>query len=151
MIGFLAVVLLGLAAMGQPLLASVVASADECCLAAPRTTFSNLDPSDVPRVNGFQSINPSSLSNASGRFNYTVLDDGSLVVANRRYGHIDLADGGDVLAAGEVHVVNGQIRSINNASGHYRPSGASAQSAAEDAFNALDLDVAPGAYREIGQ
>lgn len=119
-------------------------------LVAPRTTFSNLDPSDVPRVNGFQAINPNSLSNASGRFNYTVLDDGSLVVANRRYGHIDLANGGDVLAAGEVHIVSGQIRSINNASGHYRPSGSSAQSAAENAFNALDLDVAPGAYREIG-
>lgn len=110
-----------------------------------------MDPSDVPRVNGFQAIDPNSLSNASGRFNYTVLDDGSLVVANRRYGHIDLANGGDVLAAGEVHIVNGQIRSINNASGHYRPSGAGAQGAAQDAFNALDLDVAPGAYREIGR
>lgn len=117
---------------------------------APRATFSNLDPSDVPRVNGFQAINPNSLSNASGRFNYAVLDDGSLVVANRRHGHIDLANGGDVLAAGEVHIVNGQIRSVNNASGHYRPSGSSAQTAAENAFHDLDLDVAPGAYREIG-
>lgn len=119
-------------------------------LLAPRTTFSNLDPSDVPRVNGFQAINPNSLSSASGRFNYTILDDGSLVVANRRYGHIDLANGGDELATGEVQIVNGQIRSINNASGHYRPSSSPAQSAAENAFNALDLDVAPGAYREIG-
>ncbi len=119
-------------------------------LVAPNSTFSNLDPSDVPRVNGFQAINPNSLSNASGRFNYTVLDDGSLVVANRRYGHIDLANGGDVLAAGEVHIVNGQIRSINNASGHYQPSGSAAQSAAENAFSGLDLDIAPGAYREIG-
>jgi hypothetical protein len=85
---------------------------------------------------------------SDAQFNYTVLPDGSLVVANR--GHIDLANGSDVLAAGEVRIVNSQIRSINNASGHYRPSGSSTQSAAEDAFNALDLDVAPGEYREIG-
>lgn len=94
-------------------------------------------------------IDLSSLRGVSGRFNYVVGADGLLVIANRRYGHIDLADGGDVLAAGEIHVVYGEVRSINNGSGHYQPSGPSAQAAAEDGFDASGLSVRPGAYAEI--
>lgn len=46
-------------------------------LVAPNSAFSNLAPSDVPRLNGLQSISPNYLPDVSGRFNYTVLDDGS--------------------------------------------------------------------------
>ena len=49
-------------------------------------------------------------------------------------GHIDLAGGQPVLAAGEVRVGGGRIKEVNNASGHYEPSGSSAQSAAALAF-----------------
>ena len=72
------------------------------------------------------------------------------MLGNRRYGHIDLANGGDVLAAGEVRIVNGEVVSINNASGHYRPSGPTAQVAAEDAFASSGLPVRTGAYEEVG-
>ena len=111
--------------------------------------FSNLAPGDVVRPQGFTAINPSSLGSASGRYNYVVGTDGRLVLGNRRYGHIDLANGGDVLAAGEVRVVNGQVVSINNASGHYQPFGPGAQSAAEQAFGSSGLVVRPGAYVEV--
>ena len=111
--------------------------------------FRNLAPEDVVRPNGFQPIDPASLRNASGRYNYVVDTEGRLVLGNYRYGHIDLANGGGVLAAGEVRVVNGEVISINNASGHYRPSGPTAQVAAEDAFASSGLPVRPGAYGEV--
>lgn len=72
-----------------------------------------------------------------------------LVIASRRYGHIDLANGGYVLAAGEFRVVRGEVRTINNAPDHYKPFGSSAQAAAEEAFGASGLTVRPGAYSEV--
>ena len=110
--------------------------------------FDNLAPGDVARAGGFQAIQNSKLGNLTGKFNYVVLEDGTLVVAKRTYGHIDLANGGRVQAAGEVHIVNGEVRAINNASGHYKPSGSSAQAAAEGAFNSSGVKVRPGAYGE---
>ena len=53
----------------------------------------------------------------------------------------------DVLAAGEAKFVNGYLRYIDNFSGHYKPSGISAQNAAEAAFNRAGLD-ATGKYIE---
>jgi hypothetical protein len=44
-------------------------------------------------------------------------------------------------------VVNGELKYIDNASGHYQPSGQSAQRAAEKAFQDLGLDTA-GKYVE---
>jgi RHS repeat-associated protein len=74
----------------------------------------------------------------SGKLNYVVKDTGELVVG--RSGHVSLAGGGDVLAAGEANFVNGTLKSVNNASGHYAPSGASAQNAAESAFQKAGFD-----------
>jgi hypothetical protein len=114
-----------------------------------RKTFSNLAPGAPIRAGGFHAVNPSSLSGVSGRYNYIVGTDGRLVIANRRFGHIDLANGGDVLAAGEFRIVQGEIRAINNASGHYKPFGPGAQAAAEEAFGNSGLLVRPGAYSEV--
>lgn len=114
-----------------------------------RRVFSNLGPGDPIRADGFRAIDPSSLTRTSGRFNYIVGTDGRLVMANRRYGHIDLANGDDVLAAGEFRVVRGEVRTINNGSGHYKPAGPSARAAAEDAFRSSGLPIRPGAYSEI--
>lgn len=58
-----------------------------------------------------------------------------------------LSLGADVMAAGEVRFVNGAVRSIDNASGHYRPTGASARQAAEAAFGRSGFD-AVGKYSE---
>jgi hypothetical protein len=83
----------------------------------------------------------------SGTLNYVVTASGNLIV--RRTGRTSLAGGAAVLAAGEARFVNGALRSVNNASGHYRPSGASARSAAEAAFGRAGFD-ASGKYVEGG-
>ena len=54
-------------------------------------------------------------------------------------GHIDLAGGGPVKAAGEVRLVHGQIKYIDNSSGHYLPSGSSAEESATTAFENAGL------------
>lgn len=74
-----------------------------------------------------------------------VKESGELVIG--RTPHTSLSRGADVLAAGEARFVNGALRSIDNASGHYRPSGAAAQSAAEAAFGRAGFDAA-GKYIE---
>jgi len=81
----------------------------------------------------------------SGKLNYVVTNSGELVIG--RTGHPSLSGGADVLAAGEARFVNGRLQSINNASGHYQPSGAAAQSAAESAFERAGFD-ATGKYIE---
>jgi len=81
----------------------------------------------------------------SGRLTYVVRATGELVIG--RTPHTSLSRGAEVLAAGEARFVNGALRSLDNASGHYRPSGASAQQAAEAAFNRAGFD-ATGKYAE---
>jgi len=80
---------------------------------------------------------------------YVVLKDGTLVTGkNRRWqGHIDLAQGKPVVAAGEFGVYNGKLKFINNASGHYQPHGEAARAAAEAAFRKAGFDV-DGKYTE---
>jgi hypothetical protein len=74
-----------------------------------------------------------------------VKETGELIIG--RTPHTSLSRGADVLAAGEVRFVNGTLRSIDNASGHYRPTGAAAQNAAETAFSRAGFDAA-GKYVE---
>lgn len=92
-------------------------------------------------------------SSANRRANYVVLEDGTLrlgAVDNNAIGggHIDLAAGQPVRAAGEVRFVKGKVHSINNKSGHYQPHGPAAQAAAEDAFRNAGFDV-DGKYIEL--
>lgn len=54
-------------------------------------------------------------------------------------GHIDLAGGNPVQAAGEAKFVNGKLQYIENSSGHYLPYGAGAQDAAVNAFENAGL------------
>ncbi len=85
------------------------------------------------------------LKNINGRFNYVVDENKNLIVGrvskNIGGGHIDLASGKPVQAAGEVRVINGQIKYFDNSSGHYLPTGTSAQQAAEEAFSNLGFDT----------
>jgi filamentous hemagglutinin len=48
---------------------------------------------------------------------------------------------------GEVYVVKGEIKHIDNSSGHYLPTGQSAQKAAEDAFTQMEFNTS-GKYIE---
>jgi len=56
-------------------------------------------------------------------------------------GHIDLSNGNPVVSAGQVKVVGGEIKFIDNSSGHFQPVGKGAQSSAENAFKQLGFDV----------
>ena len=81
----------------------------------------------------------------SGRLNYIVKESGELVIG--RTGHTSLSGGANVLAAGEARFANGELRSLNNASGHYEPSGSSARNTAESAFQRAGFD-SEGKYVE---
>jgi RHS repeat-associated protein len=108
-------------------------------------TFKNIDPkSDIGNARAFAASDVQK-SAYNGTLNYVVTESGALAIG--RGGHTALANGGNVLAAGEAKFVNGGLRSINNASGHYRPSGASAQNAAETAFGRAGFEAA-GKYVE---
>jgi len=118
--------------------------------APPRSPvlFANLVPADTPRPPNI--IPNDRLPAVSGKFLYVVTEDGTLVVGRSRsgeQGHIDLAGGRPVLAAGEVSLFQGRIKFIDNRSGHYQPSGVSAQRAAEEAFRRQGFDV-EGKYVE---
>ncbi|WP_343638233.1 LysM peptidoglycan-binding domain-containing protein [Roseateles sp.] len=81
----------------------------------------------------------------SSDFLYVVEPDGNLVMSpiprNGEYGHYDLTGGGNpVIAAGEGHTYGGKVK-LDNASGHYRPEGESAQSAATAAFEKAGFTV----------
>lgn len=103
-------------------------------------------PTGVPTL-----ISDTKLAQGAGKYNYVVLEDGQLVIGRKFNdvggGHIDLANGKPVIAAGEVKVLSGKVKYIDNTSGHYEPSGHAAQAAAENAFSQKGFDVA-GKYIE---
>jgi filamentous hemagglutinin len=72
--------------------------------------------------------------NYTGKVQYVVTESGQLITG-KAVPHIGLSGGKNVLAAGEAKLVNGQIRYIDNLSGHYQPSGPSALFAAEKAWS----------------
>lgn len=110
--------------------------------------FFNLFPEDKPRP---ANIIPNDRLRtiATNKAAYVVMADGTLRVGrnNAEQGHIDLAQGEPVRAAGTVQVVYGRIKSLDNDSGHYRPSGPHARDAAEAAFSRIGFD-ARGIYKE---
>jgi hypothetical protein len=109
------------------------------------TSFSNLIPEDTPEW--FKPIAPGTVLSRSGNYAYVVTSDGELVIGKRTAGHVSLAQGRDVLAAGEFKTKGGQVVYLDNKSGHYQPYGAHAQKAAVDAFNRNGLG-ADGKYIE---
>lgn len=90
---------------------------------------------DVPRI-----VPNSRLSRISGNYNYVVLEDGALVVG--KTGHTSLTGGNPVQAAGEIQLYNGNVKWLDNASGHYQPTGANIGGIAERAFQNAGLDTA---------
>jgi len=100
-----------------------------------------------------QTYEPGQLATKTGKINYVVLEDMTLRLGRIRSdadgggGHIDLAGGRPVRAAGVVFVLRGVIRYVDNSSGHYEPSGPEAQSAAESAFGKAGIDIT-GKYVE---
>lgn len=106
-------------------------------------SFPNRIPEDKP--DWFKPIPPDFALARSGNYLYVVLENGDLVIGKRTAGHVNLAGGKPVLAAGEFKTKGGQVVYLDNKSGHYRPYGARAQKAAVDAFNRNGLH-ADGKY-----
>ncbi len=117
----------------------------------PCKSWSNLEPGDVPiPLERVPMVSVSELHEATGRFVYVVLPSGELRVTRigSIYGHVDLAQGADVVAAGEVKMYRGSIKSIDNRSGHYQPKGLEPRGAAEGAFRDAGFDVGENTYKE---
>lgn len=117
-----------------------------------KMTFSNRFPEDTLSNNPVPAIPNNTALSQSQKILYVVNEDGSLVIAPNKlgadYGHLDLAQGKDVLAAGEGKILNGNVNFLDNASGHYLPTGQSAQQAAVDAFSNAGFNVTPSSYVE---
>ena len=79
------------------------------------------------------------------KLNYTVSADGELTIGqiqDKYCGHIDLARGGQVLSAGEVSFLQGEVKWVNNQSGHYINCGEGSFEAARAAFKTwLGVDI----------
>ena len=57
--------------------------------------------------------------NTTGRYDFVVTAEGKLIVGT---GHYNLSGGASkVQAAGQIKIVNGNVREITNSSGHYKP------------------------------
>ncbi|MFE7318356.1 polymorphic toxin-type HINT domain-containing protein [Streptomyces sp. NPDC057555] len=106
--------------------------------------FTNRISEDKPEW--FKPIAPGTVLTRSGNYAYVVLENGELVIGKRTAGHVNVARGRPVLAAGEFKTKGGEVVYLDNESGHYRPYGANAQQAATDAFNKNGL-YADGKYR----
>lgn len=125
--------------------ATLAAAADECKL------WDNLGPDDrIWPLDKVPLTKMDELHEATGRFAYVVLPDGTMRVTRLgdSFGHVDLAQGGQVIAAGEVKLRQGNIKSIDNRSGHYQPKGPEARTAAEEAFRGAGFEVGENTYKE---
>ena len=83
--------------------------------------------------------------NMNGQYMYVVDMDGNIIIGTRggqRMPHPTLVGGGNpqVQAAGIVEIRGGKIYSINNASGHFKPS-VESLGIAEDAFSNLQQNI----------
>jgi hypothetical protein len=78
--------------------------------------FRNAYPEDSPGE--FQRVPPDVAGARSGRYVYVVTEDGTLVIGRAgRAGHVDLANGFPVRAAGEFTTKGGEVVAVSNASG----------------------------------
>ncbi|MGB0372858.1 MAG: FG-GAP-like repeat-containing protein, partial [Opitutales bacterium] len=106
-------------------------------------TWRNLIPDKAPR--GVRLKSPSDLrdSEFTGNADFVVTVDGTLHVGQS---HAYLANGADVISAGQATFKNGQLVRLNNMSGHFRPHGVN-PAIPEAAFNNAGFS-ATGLYRE---
>jgi hypothetical protein len=119
----------------------------------PPPLFHNLSPED--EIRSANVVPVAALRSLRGTYPYVVTEDGELLVgkwgwSREPIGHIDLAGGAPVTAAGEAFFLDGTVRSFNNLSGHYRPTGSSIEGVAQDAFERAGLVIRAGAYKGVG-
>ncbi|MDQ1925054.1 hemagglutinin repeat-containing protein, partial [Massilia pseudoviolaceinigra] len=115
-------------------------------------SFANRVPGESFSIEPVPYLSPEQALRTPGKILYVVKEDGSLVIARTNsdnlFGHFDLAKGENILAGGEGRIYSGQVKTLDNASGHYLPEGQSAQDAAVKAFKDAGFKVPDGAYVE---
>ena len=103
---------------------------------ATKPLFENRYPEHI--IDSAKIVPNERLSGISGNFNYVITENGNLVIG--RSGHTSLTGGAPVQAAGEIQLYNGNVKWIDNASGHYQPS-SNIGSVAEAAFDRAGLNA----------
>jgi hypothetical protein len=115
-------------------------------------SFANRVPGETFSIEPVPLLSTEQALRTPGKILYVVKEDGSLVIArtnsNNLFGHFDLAKGENILAGGEGRIYSGQVRSLDNASGHYLPEGPSARDFAVTAFRNAGFTVPKSAYVE---
>ncbi len=124
----------GFAGMVAPTAGGPIAGVNGVGTAKP--LFGNIYPEHV--IDPAKMVPNERLRGISGNFNYVITEQGTLIVG--RSGHTSLTGGAPVQAAGELQLCNGNVKWIDNASGHYQPS-SNIGSVAETAFNNAGLDA----------
>ncbi|MFC5474728.1 hemagglutinin repeat-containing protein [Paraherbaspirillum soli] len=116
------------------------------------TSFANHFPDEISSIEPVPLLNAEQALRTPGKILYVVKEDGSLIIGrmtnDNLFGHFDLAKGENIIAGGEGRIFSGQVKSLDNASGHYLPQGASAQEAAINAFRNAGFNVPENAYIE---
>jgi uncharacterized Zn-binding protein involved in type VI secretion len=115
-------------------------------------SFTNLVPGESFSIDPVPYLSLEQALRTPGKILYVVKEDGSLIIARTNsdnlFGHFDLANGKNILAGGEGRIYSGQVKSLDNASGHYLPEGKSARDAAVNAFREAGFKVPEAAYVE---
>lgn len=115
-------------------------------------SFANRVPGEKFSIEPVPILSTEQALRTPGKILYVVKEDGSLVIARTNsdnlFGHFDLAKGENILAGGEGRIYSGQVKSLDNASGHYLPEGQSARDAAINAFRNAGFKVPETAYVE---
>lgn len=117
----------------EPTTGSIDLSVEQLYSAIPQFDLSDVDVrlTSAERQNLLLSVSASGdLTSAAGEplnthddlANFVLLEDGSLYVSIKKLHHHQLAGCAPIVAAGEMTIHDGELRTITNGSGHYRPS-----------------------------
>jgi hypothetical protein len=117
----------------------------------PGPVFANRFPDDARELRDVPALTTDQALRMSANVLYVVKENGALIMARKPhdpggFGHVDLARGEKVIAAGEAKVLWGTVKYIDNASGHYLPNGDAAAAAAVKAFRNHGFQVSDERY-----
>lgn len=117
----------------------------------PGPVFANRFPDDARELRDVPALTTDQALRMPANVLYVVKENGALIIARKPhdpggFGHVDLARGEKVIAAGEAKVLWGTVKYIDNASGHYLPNGDAAAGAAVKAFRNHGFQVSGERY-----
>lgn len=118
---------------------------------SPGPVFANRFPDDARELRDVPALTTDQALGMPANVLYVVKENGALIMARKPhdpggFGHVDLARGEKVIAAGEAKVLWGTVKYIDNASCHYLPNGQAAAGAAVKAFRNHGFQVSDERY-----